>query len=594
MNRASFAAAVILISLANALAAAEPPAAWQLTLRAGRPGAVFDVAETPRVTAFVRNLSGRDPAARLEFEIRDSDGRPLGAGQASAQVPTRELRAVELSLGDPVHLPQGEYLSLMVRLVADGRCQARWHKGFGLLPRREATTPPEQSPFGLLNDAGDWPLMGRLGVRHVRLNWNWNERPLEWAIRYKIANCPLMNEANAFVRGELTAEEYAAFVRESVGRYKGYVRYWQLGNEFDIFHREGPKSYVESQRIGYAAAKAADPNCVIVGGSITELQVRREGFRESLELGLARYCDIYDFHFYSDLATTQNLLDYIHATCKAYHAEKPLWVTETTQVGMFDPDDRNQSEYVFKRFAHLLANDVSVICWHAARWPYPFSADKVQATAIIDYEGFARPSLFAYAALSRELAGTRFVGRRDAGPGVYVLEFARGPRTLAVVWSERGRRSYRLPHGPGEYFVTFPSGKRIAKSSPQGYLDIEMGKSPAVYDVAAVPAGDRAAPDRPVVRVVEGGESKARPEDCLATLVGPGMNQPDPFPGYGGFVGWVSPVRLNERRLAGRFQRRLLARLSADAAAILAQDHRGISQDGIAGRTSSRPPAAGR
>ena len=40
--------------------------------------------------------------------------------------------------------------------------------------------------------------------------------------------------------------------------------------------------------IGYAAAKAEDPNCVIVGGSITELQVRREGFRESLELGLAQ------------------------------------------------------------------------------------------------------------------------------------------------------------------------------------------------------------------------------------------------------------------------------------------------------------------
>jgi photosystem II stability/assembly factor-like uncharacterized protein len=49
---------------------------------------------------------------------------------------------------------------------------------------------------------------------------------------------------------------------------------------------------------------------------------------------------------------------------------------------------------------------------------------------------------------------------------------------------------------------------------------------------------------RPRVTVVEGGESKVRPEDCLGTLVGPGINQPDPFPGYGGFVGWNSPVRL--------------------------------------------------
>ena len=48
----------------------------------------------------------------------------------------------------------------------------------------------------------------------------------------------------------------------------------------------------------------------------------------------------------------------------------------------------------------------------------------------------------------------------------------------------------------------------------------------------------------PEVRIVEGGESSARPEDCRAILVGPGVNQPDPFPGYGGFVGWESPVRL--------------------------------------------------
>ena len=60
----------------------------------------------------------------------------------------------------------------------------------------------------------------------------------------------------------------------------------------------------------------------------------------------------------------------------------------------------------------------------------------------------------------------------------------------------------------------------------------------------AAPSQKAAEVPRPVVKVVQGGESKTPPEDCLATLVGPGINQPDPYPGYGGFVGWVSPVRL--------------------------------------------------
>src|SRR5438046_5340744 len=49
---------------------------------------------------------------------------------------------------------------------------------------------------------------------------------------------------------------------------------------------------------------------------------------------------------------------------------------------------------------------------------------------------------------------------------------------------------------------------------------------------------------RPHIKVVENGESKTRPEDCRGIIVGPGSNQPDPFPGYGGFVGWESPIRL--------------------------------------------------
>ncbi|HUE16954.1 MAG TPA: sialidase family protein, partial [Planctomycetaceae bacterium] len=51
-------------------------------------------------------------------------------------------------------------------------------------------------------------------------------------------------------------------------------------------------------------------------------------------------------------------------------------------------------------------------------------------------------------------------------------------------------------------------------------------------------------PLRPSITVVKNGESAVRPENCRATLIGPGVNQPDPFPGYGGFVGWNSPVRL--------------------------------------------------
>ena len=51
-------------------------------------------------------------------------------------------------------------------------------------------------------------------------------------------------------------------------------------------------------------------------------------------------------------------------------------------------------------------------------------------------------------------------------------------------------------------------------------------------------------PERPTVKVVEGGESHLPSAKCRKVIVGPELNQPDPFPGYTGFVGFETPVRL--------------------------------------------------
>jgi hypothetical protein len=60
--------------------------------------------------------------------------------------------------------------------------------------------------------------------------------------------------------------------------------------------------------------------------------------------------------------------------------------------------------------------------------------------------------------------------------------------------------------------------------------------------ISVLAAGTKA--EVPQIKVVAGGESKTTADACRGILVGPGINQPDPFPGYGGFVGWESPIRL--------------------------------------------------
>jgi len=55
------------------------------------------------------------------------------------------------------------------------------------------------------------------------------------------------------------------------------------------------------------------------------------------------------------------------------------------------------------------------------------------------------------------------------------------------------------------------------------------------------------------IKVLPGGESGAKAADCRRMLVGPGVNPPDPHPGFAGFVGWDAPLRLRDGTLLVSF-----------------------------------------
>src|SRR5262245_10229124 len=48
----------------------------------------------------------------------------------------------------------------------------------------------------------------------------------------------------------------------------------------------------------------------------------------------------------------------------------------------------------------------------------------------------------------------------------------------------------------------------------------------------------------PVVREVPTAKTTGDYRECRRMLVGPGVNQPEPYCGYRGFVGWQSPIVL--------------------------------------------------
>src|SRR4051794_1090003 len=71
----------------------------------------------------------------------------------------------------------------------------------------------------------------------------------------------------------------------------------------------------------------------------------------------------------------------------------------------------------------------------------------------------------------------------------------------------------------------------------------------AVHIVTVAAAQERPHQDVPRVKLVANGEPTENYRQCRRMLVGPGLNQPEPYPGYGGFVGWQSPILLRDGTL---------------------------------------------
>ena len=153
-------------------------------------------------------------------------------------------------------------------------------------------------------------------------------------------------------------QDFADFVTAVVSRYKGRIRYYQLWNEPNIYPEWGnypidPEAYVALLKAGAEAARAADPNVVIIAGALAatiDLQPNAVPDRQSLsdliflqrmyDAGAAPYFDIMAVQGYglwsgpTDTRMHPRVLNISHhlfirdLMVKNSDAHKPIWISE--------------------------------------------------------------------------------------------------------------------------------------------------------------------------------------------------------------------------------------------------------------------------
>lgn len=139
-------------------------------------------------------------------------------------------------------------------------------------------------------------------------------------------------------------QEWSNYVYQTVNRYKGYVKHWEIYNEVD-FHPPGlPATFSGSTAeykalldAAYAAAKKADPESVVLTSGFSLNRVCDQNMvPDLLKMGAAKSFDVFAIHSYNGLYRVDEFKKLL-ADAKP---GVPLWQTEQAWLSIDNDHDR--------------------------------------------------------------------------------------------------------------------------------------------------------------------------------------------------------------------------------------------------------------
>jgi len=143
---------------------------------------------------------------------------------------------------------------------------------------------------------------GKMEPEFQKRDWSFTNGILEQTEALGVRLLPVIDQCATWARYDFLAESadkaiqvpniyhWRNHVRMTVGRYKDKVEFWEIWNRpDDPAHFAGQhQDYVRLLKAAYSAARGADPNCVVLMGTVADA----DWLDRVLKLGAANYCDI--------------------------------------------------------------------------------------------------------------------------------------------------------------------------------------------------------------------------------------------------------------------------------------------------------------
>lgn len=387
--------------------------------------------------------------------------------------------------------------------------------------------PQRASRFGVVADIGTRlpagasearpiELLNALGAGWVKEEFRWDAIQPErnrwtWALMDKAVNAEkrqgfeilgLLDYSVGWAVGENRElsttppplDLWAAFVEQTVLRYKDRVHAWEVWNEPNerVFWAGSKEQYAALLRVTYDTIKRVDPSATVLGPTISGID---EAWLRAMPWDKI---DAVALHLYVPPATLNDQgyslfgqgLPQMQQVFSQF-PRKPIWITEfgySSQRGAqewFVHDEIAQARYLVQELTQLLAYTQLPI---ERVMPYVFN----------DHDGFElihgwsapKPAFHAYRTAIQRLDGATGQGRFNAGNGIFAFRFTQGGKQIDVLWSPKGGTATILSGSDGQLVDLLGGTRTVVRTGD--VLQVPVNENPVylLHDPVTVNLGN--------------------------------------------------------------------------------------------------------
>ncbi len=224
--------------------------------------------------------------------------------------------------------------------------------------------------------------------------------------------------------------EYTEYVRETVNRYKGTVKVWEVWNEPNIpaFWKPSPDpfAYAQMLRATYDVIKAVQPDAVVLNGGLA-------GFSESFlqpAIDAGSPFDGLAIHTYVNGAPEQSILSTWLTGAESFLARKApgkgIWITEAgwstcTECSLVSRvTEGQQAEYLSRAMVQAAGAGIRAFSWFSLTEFGP-SGSLLDNYGLVEAGGRTKPAYLAFSRTAAALAGSVSAGTMRPTAGDFAV-----------------------------------------------------------------------------------------------------------------------------------------------------------------------------